>query len=112
MKPGTLPTADKLVIYRGTADSTALTFTDTAGDPIDLSGKTFTAQVRKSHPGDVVLEITVANTNLAGGVITLSWTAALTRNLLAGDYLWGLLDSDDILWIEDTCTIKTKTPFR
>lgn len=110
MTPGTLPYDRKLVIYRDTADSLTLAFTDPNGDPMDLSGKTFTAQVRRRKKGDSVLNMVVTATDLAGGLITVSWTKALTADIPIGPATWGLADSDDLLWIEDTCTLSLKTP--
>lgn len=110
MKAAVLPVDNKLVIYRDTADSYELTFTDENGDPLDLTGKTFVSQVRARPGGPLLLDMTVTNTDLANGRITLSWAASDTDTVRPQQARWGLLDSDDRLWIDDTCTIKGKIP--
>lgn len=112
MTPGTLPIGDKLKIHRGTSEALELIFTDDeTGDPIDLSGMSFVAQVRLTSRSDVLFNMVVDETDLANGVVTLSWTKALTDNIPIAKYArWGLLDATDQLWIEDTCEILDRTP--
>lgn len=111
MKAGILPPNEKLTIYRASAGSWDLAFTESeTGDPLDLSGKTFIAQVRDRDGSPVLLDINVTATDLPSGLITLSWTAADTAALPIRRSRWGLLDSDDILWIEDVCELLGKTP--
>ena len=111
MNPGVFPAGKKLVIYRGTAGGKRLTFQSKAtGDPIDLTGRTFTAQIRGKSGSPLILDITVTPTDLENGIVDLSWTAADTDRLPAITASWGLIDDVNQLWIEDTVTIKTKTP--
>jgi hypothetical protein len=110
MNTGVLPINNKLTIYRGTAGSFLLSFIDASGAAMDLTGKTFIAQARARSGGPLLLDMTVTGTNLAGGQITLSWTAADTAALRPARVQWGLLDSDDIYWIDDVCIIKGKIP--
>lgn len=110
MKAGVLPVENKLVIYRGSADSYTITFNDEAGSPVDLTGRTFVAQVRARSGGQLLLGMTVTETDLPNGQISVSWSADDTEDLRPQQAFWGLLDSNDKLWIDDVCTIKGKIP--
>lgn len=109
MTPGKLPDDKKLTIYRGGADAYTLTLTDSEG-AIDLTSYTFRAQIRDKEEGTLLLELTVAITDAAAGVMEISWLAADTTDLAPGFARWGLIDQDDVLWIEDDCIIAKKTP--
>ena len=115
MTAGVLPDNNKLVVLIGGADAFTLTFTEynsgtKTWDPIDLSGKTFVAQVRAVPGGKELLNIVVDDTDAATGQLTLSWNAALTKDLPPREATWGIIDGDDYVWIEDTATIRHKTP--
>jgi len=112
MTAGAFPLNQKLVIYRGAAGSVALHFTETStGDDINLSGSSpFVAWVRRSNGQTRLLELDVADTDLVGGEITLSWNAEDTDELPIGPAQWGLMDANDILWIQDVMSIKSATP--
>ena len=110
MIPGSLPADEKLVIYIGAAGALRLTFTDSLGAALDLSGRTFVAQVRDHRKRPVKVDMTVALTDLPNGVIDISWTADATLDAPVGPTRWGLLDDQDNLWIEDSCKITRATP--
>lgn len=105
MKTGTYD----IEIRRGAAFSLPLTFTDSGGTPIDLTGKIFKAQIRDEPDGPLILDLTVTGTDLDAGKITISATSTNTANLPTGrDSRWDLLDDDGVLWLEGTAHLKTK----
>jgi len=110
MRAGTLPVDNKLVIYRGGSGQWQLTFADVSGTPINLTGKTFVAQVRDRTNGPLLLNLTVTGTSLSTGVITISWSATDTANIPIRESRWGLIDDDDVLWINDVCRLEGKIP--
>lgn len=70
----------------------------TAGQPfsnlvdfsISLTGYTFSAEIVSAITGAQVVAITVTNTNLSAGQVTLSLTGAQTSAIARGSYLWRL----------------------
>lgn len=110
MDPGYFPSDHKFVLHRGTANNLPLTFVDALGAAVDLSGLTFAAEVKESETGAVLMAMAIDTTDAATGQITLSWEAADSADLPLGIARFGLIDSDDFLWIEDTVTIRSKTP--
>lgn len=69
--------------------------TDTAGDPVDLSGWMLDAQVR-DETGEVVLDLTVDPVDLPGGVLALTATADESAAVTAGRvYRWDLRPFDE-----------------
>jgi len=111
MTAGVFPKDKKLVIYRGGGDSIRLTFTETAtGDPIDLTGRSFVAQVRDRSEGPLLLDMTVTEVDLANGIIELSWLAADTAALPLRHSRWGVIDDTGVYWIDDACELKPKIP--
>ena len=107
MEPGYFP----LTIRRNTPGDVPLTITDTAGDPVDLTELApFTAQVRPA-PGSstLILEITVAETDLANGQLNLTWTAADVEEAVLQDAAWDLLDDPGNRWVEGPAIITNES---
>ena len=75
-----------------------LTWTDQAGDPVDLTHYTAKLQVRAAAGADVVLELSTDNGKITlgglAGTITLVLTPAQTAALTAGTYVYDLLVKD------------------
>lgn len=59
------------------------------GVPVDVSDRTYTAQLRSTPDGDLVATFSVDMTNAATGVIVPSLTDAVTEDL-DGAYVWDL----------------------
>jgi hypothetical protein len=59
------------------------------GVAINLTGRTFAAQVRRSNDAEIVVELLIDTTNAATGQLVLSTTAVITAAML-GEYVWDL----------------------
>jgi len=75
-----------LVVDQGTSFFTSFTVNDDGGSPIDFTGYTGTAQMRKYYTSSNSISFTV-NANNTGGV-TLSLSSNATANLVAGRYVY------------------------
>jgi hypothetical protein len=97
MIPGDLP----LTIFRGSPVNYALTVKDSEGAAVDLTGLTFSAQVRKGPLSDtVLLNMTVTGDDLANGKLTLSASKTDTAAIVsAGNASWDMLDNNGNKWI-------------
>lgn len=82
-----MATKANLFIDQGATFYTIITLTDSNGDPIDITGYTGAAQMRKHYTSSTAKTFTVAlgNTN---GTIALSMSANTTANIEAGRYLY------------------------
>lgn len=78
----TAPGTYNFTIYQGATFSRILTWKDENGDLIDLTGFTARMQIRKKIDGDLLADMTTANSKIAlggaAGTITLSLTASET----------------------------------
>lgn len=111
MKAALLPNDKKLVIYRGGGDSLRLVFTQTdTGDPIDMTGRTFTSQVRDRSKGPILLDMTVTEVDLENGTIDLSWTPEDTASLPTRRARWGVVDDTGVYWVDDYVDLKAQIP--
>jgi hypothetical protein len=105
MTPGTLD----IVIRRGGAFSQQLTFLQKGTTtPVDLTGLSpFTAKVRSKSRGPLLIELTVTDTDLDAGKITISAAASATVNLrLTPNARWDLMDATGNHYVEGVCAIK------
>lgn len=82
-----MATKANLVIDQGTTFSTTITITDDDNNIVDLTGYTGAAQLRKHYTSSNSTAFTIAIT--AGtGEVTLSMTANVTSNIVAGRYVY------------------------
>lgn len=81
-----MATKVNLVIDQGTTFSTTLDVNDDAGNPIDLSTYTASAQIRKHYSSSNAVSFTV--TANSSGVVSLSLNSNATSNLVAGRYVY------------------------
>lgn len=80
-------------ITRG--DDFADTVTIKEGSPaaaVDVSSRTYTAQVRQTKDGEVVASMTVDMTDAASGEVTYSIADTATADMV-GDYVWDFQQS-------------------
>jgi hypothetical protein len=93
LQPGRLDLTGDLAIYRGDTWELPVKFVNDEGDPLDVTGWTWTAQIRRNpDASDVHAEITVTVNDAAKGDLTLSMAASVTRDInprLFG-YSWDL----------------------
>jgi len=81
-----------LTIRTGDDESVTVTFSDeTTGDPVNITGRTYRAQIR-STPGDstILASWTCTVTNGAAGKLTLTLADTITATLSPGFAVWDL----------------------
>ena len=86
------PAEHDLVVYSGDTFTRTLTFTDSNGDAIDLSGQTVAMKIRASTDGAELADWASSwdTTNAATGVLVLTAAATLTDDLAGGVYVYDL----------------------
>jgi len=78
-----------IVIDQGADFSTTLTVTDDAGDAVDLTGYTGSAQLRKHYTSNTSTDFTVTfGSPRTSGEITISVGRSVTSALDAGRYVY------------------------
>ena len=79
-----------LVFDQGLKKSVEITLTDEYGTPVNLTGATITAQVRKTPSAPLLLDFKsrVTITDATAGEITIVMLASDTADLSAGLYQW------------------------
>jgi hypothetical protein len=78
-------------IEQGASFSTTVTVNGADGSPTNLTSYTAAAQLRKSYYSTTANNFTVSVTSPAGGILTMTMTAANTANLTPGRYVYDLL---------------------
>lgn len=77
-------------ITRGDDFSSQITFQE--GEPlapVDVSGRTYTAQLRRSENGELVEDFSIDMTDAATGIVLLVLSDTLTADL-DGSYVWDM----------------------
>lgn len=90
-----MATKANLLIDQGSTFSTTVTITDSNGNPIDLSGYSGAAQMRKSYTSSTAYNFNVSVGNTSG-TLTLSMTANTTANIAGGRYLYDVELTSDV----------------
>lgn len=91
---------DHLVIWRGSPVNLTLVLQQPNGDPVDLSNLgPFTCPVRRNAEGELVINLTVVETDLPNGTITLTATDTETANLDVCKPVWALKDTTGYRWV-------------
>jgi hypothetical protein len=75
-----------LVIDQGTTFYSTVQILDDAGTPIDFTGYTGTAQMRKHYTSSNSVSFTVNATS--NGIVSLALNSNVTANLVAGRYVY------------------------
>ena len=79
-----------LYIDQGTDYSITVDVTDSAGDILNLSGYTASAQIRKTYSSSTVSETFATSIAESTGQVTLSLTDTQTSGLSSGRYVYDL----------------------
>lgn len=90
------PAKVDISIVAGDDEVIELELVDTAGDPIDLTGRTYALEVRANPTGTGTADCTFTCTvpTPANGIVLCDGPAAQTDNLVVGDaYYWSLLET-------------------
>lgn len=74
-----------ITVDQGANYSTSIDVTDDAGDPVDLTGYTGAAQMRKHYTSTNAHSFTVT---IGGSAVTLSMNATTTGNITPGRYVY------------------------
>ncbi len=92
----TIPANLDITVYRGTDFSAIITFNDSNGDPINITGYTFAAQIRRApNFSTIIADLEPTIYNASSGEIKISLTHTETLNLSSSDvYVWDLLVKD------------------
>lgn len=77
-----------LVVDQGATFETTINLTDDDGDLVDLTGYTGASQVRKHYTSSTPSANIAVTLDNANGTITLSMSANITANLVAGRYVY------------------------
>ena len=98
------PACLDLDIYRGDDLNLPFSNVDAAGDPIDLTGRTYTAQIRATPESTTAVSFGVS-VNALAGVVTLSLTDAQTADDVP---LVGVWDLQEVNGTETTTLVRGK----
>ena len=106
MTPGKFD--EQVFISRGTKFEHTLTFLDEAsGSAVDLTGLSpFSCTISNPKTKVLLLTLTVTNTDLANGQITITASEAQTANLSIQPVLFGVRDNEGNPYILDTLQVK------
>lgn len=84
----------QLTRRRGDSWSIPVVIKDAAGVPIDVSGRTFAAQIRTSAKASTVLaEFTIDDSDASTGRLVLDLAASLTQDIPAGTVVTDLQET-------------------
>ena len=83
-----------IFIDQGTDFTVQVDCTDTAGDVLNLTGFTATAQIRKTYGSSSAAATFTCSHNGVGGQVTMTLTDTVTTALEAGRYVYDLMVTD------------------
>lgn len=91
-----VPSTQNLTITRGDTEVVVITMKDVAGIPINITGRTYSAQVRTTRDaGSVAASFTCVITNVvSGGEVTCTMSAVSSAALPAGKYYWDFQENN------------------
>ena len=84
-----VPSTQNLTITRGDTETVVVTLKDGAGVAMDITGRTYRAQIRTAKDSSTIsASFSCAITNAAGGEITSTLSAVSSATLAAGKFYW------------------------
>ena len=90
-----MATISNIFIDQGATFSTTVTIEDGTGSPLDLTGYTALAQIRKTYQSTTATDFTSTfDADRTTGLITISLTNTQTAALEEGRYVYDLLITD------------------
>jgi phage tail sheath gpL-like len=90
-----VPSKQNLTMTRGDTESVVVTMTSDGTTPVDVTGRTYRAQIRITKDAALVAAtFACAITNASGGEITCSMTAGDTAALTVGTHYWDFEEND------------------
>ena len=86
-----MPATRDISIYRGDDFNHTVTIQDSAGSAIDVSGRTYTSQLRRyPDSATAAATFTVSMTGAASGTVVFSLTDTVTAGLEPGPYSYDI----------------------
>lgn len=90
-----VPAKQDIKIMRGDTEVLNITITDSAGVPVNLTGNTFSSQIRYNrNDSSVAAAFTCAITNAAQGQVSLTLSSGSSALLNDGTAYWDLQRTD------------------
>lgn len=90
-----VPSTQNLTITRGDTEVLVITMKDSAGNTINITGRTYLAQVRATKDaGSVSASFTCVVTMPLGGQVTCTMSAVSSAALAAGKYYWDFQETN------------------
>lgn len=90
-----VPAKQNLTMTRGDTESVVLTMTSNGTTPINITGRTYRAQIRATKDsGSIDASFACSVTNGAAGEVTCSLTPNQTAALLVGTHYWDLEETN------------------
>lgn len=84
-----VPSTQNLTITRGDTEVVVITMKDSASLPINITGRTYRAQIRVTKDASTqAAGFVCVVTNAAAGEVTCTLTAGVSAGLAAGKYYW------------------------
>jgi len=84
-----VPSTQNLTITRGDTEVIVITMKDAAGVPVNITGRTYRAQIRLTKDTSTVTgSFVCVVTGAATGEVTCTLTAGLSASFAAGKYYW------------------------
>jgi len=88
-----MPTNADIVLYKGDYARFFITIKDTDGNPIDLTGKTPKASLKRSYSDQNSISFTT--TISSSTVIEVYLPSSVSKSLVVGSYIWDLQLTDE-----------------
>lgn len=89
------PAVYPLLIVLGDTKTVSVTMQDGSGSPINISGRTYAAQLRSTVDSSTVLATFACSiTNAAAGQLSATLSASTTAALSPGDGVWSLRETN------------------
>lgn len=104
-----IPATRNIKIYRGDTEIVNVTITSDGTTPVDVTGRTYTAQVRYTvDAASPAATFSCVITNAAAGQVQLTLSSAATTSLTAGTAYWDFQETNGSVvstLIAGKCTI-------
>jgi hypothetical protein len=89
-----VPATQNLTITRGDTETIILSITTDGATPVDITGRTYSSQMRTSPDSNVISATAVCTvTDGANGEVTAVFSSAETKDLSPGYYYWDLQEN-------------------
>ena len=90
-----VPAKQNLSMTRGDTESVVITMADSAGTPVDISGRTYRAQIRAAKDSSAIsASFSCSVTSAAGGQVTCTILPVVTETLSIGISYWDLEETN------------------